>query len=196
MSKTTSAIATGKTAAVSALAEKHGWTADTKEDVKNDITTLKLTRGDEWVEIRWDRNSCKEMPTVCHEGQLRYVRNVAAAKRVLEATAEQNAEPFQKRAVAKQAARKTAPAKRPRRKDKLVEALPDSDDQQIKEALLGRKILWRNSTSGEFEEDVVLAGKNTNGHYYVSHEGEKRQINFIGAYGFRAVKISAIAQVR
>ncbi|AHN84065.1 hypothetical protein GJ25_gp054 [Mycobacterium phage Hawkeye] len=204
MAKQTSAVASGKAAPVIALAEKHGWTHEVKQDHKNDITTLKFERENvkvnpglvETVEIRWDGNSCKETPVVSFDGQLRYVRNVAAAKRVLEATQEQNGEPFQKRVAAKQGLRKAAPVKRAPSKTRKLPFTGESTDDEIKAAALGRKIVWLNSISGQFEEDVVLKDKNRNGHYYVSHTGEKRQLSFVGSYGFRSVKLDAIAAVR
>lgn len=195
--KPTSAMESGKVDNVVQLAEKHGWTSEVKKDLKSDNTTLRLTRGDEWVEVRWDGNSCKEMPAVSYQSQLRYVRNVAAAKRVLEADEATNAAPFQKRTAAKQGMRKAAPAKRvPAKPSKLVAGLNEADDQEVKDLLFGKKIVWLNSISGQFEEDRVLPEKNKNGHYYVQHEDDRRQVSFVGTYGFRSVKISAIAAIR
>lgn len=197
---------------VAAFAVQHGWSPEYKRDLKNDVTVLKLRRYEakagndhpaeidqigEFVEIRWDGNSCKEMPTVGHEGQLRYVRNVAAAKRVLESTPEANAEPFTKRTEAKQGLRKAAPVKRaPGKTSRLPFNAETSSDDDIKAALLGHKLVWRNSISGEYEEDTILRSRNYNGLYYVSQSGDRRQISFVGAYGFRSVKLSNVAAVR
>jgi hypothetical protein len=195
--KPTTAILSGKADAVAEFAAPHGWTSEIKRDLKADATVLKLTRDDEWVEIRWDGNSCKEMPTVCHTGQLRYVRNVAAAKRVIESSSEDNEKPFVARTEAKQSMRKAATPSRAPGKRRKLPFTPESTDDEIVTAVMGKRIIWELAMApGEFQEDSVDPDRNRNGHTYVRGTGDKRQLAFVGSYGFRAVYIKQIAAVR
>jgi hypothetical protein len=190
-----------KAEAVASFASEHGWSATYKRDTKADSTILKLVRETgkvvEVVEIRWDGNSCKEMPVANLDGQLRYVRNVAAAKRVIASTAEENEKPFQARTEAKQSLRKAATPKRVPGKTRKLPFTAESSDEEILAAIMGRKVIWEmRMAPGEYQEDVVDPDRNRNGHTYVRGTGEKRQVAFVGAYGFRAVYLDQIAAVR
>lgn len=73
--------------------------------------------------------------------------------------------------------------------------MPGATDNQILDALLGKKLRWWNGGLRQEETDHVRA---TNKHsvYYTVVRNEinplKDYVTFVGAYGFRAVYLSAI----
>jgi len=186
----------GKTAAEKAdfivsFAAKAKWKGVVKQT--EDATTVTLTRGKESVEIRYDGNSCKEMPNVTFDGQVRQVRNVAAALRVIGASPKANEAVFVDRADKKAAMRKASPVKRaPGARARKIPFTPEDSEEDVKAKLLGRRIIWTNRISGLMEEDVVAAERNRNGHFSIS----KGQLNFVGNYGFRSVRLEQLVAVR
>ena len=191
----------GKTASEKAAfiinyAATYGWTGSTK--VSDDALIVKLERGVEAVEIRYDGNSCKEMPNVVYDGQVRQVRNVAAALRVVEADDTSNASVFKNRTEKKAAMRKAAPVKRSpgarakQEADRLVGLLAEDNEEAVKSKLVGRKLIWTNRISGDLEEDTVTTERNRNGHFYVRNG----QVSFVGNYGFRSVRLDQLVAVR
>lgn len=186
----------GKTAAekadfIVAFAAKAKWTGTVKHG--DESTTVTLTRGKETVEIRYDGNSCKEMPNVTFDGQVRQVRNVAAALRVVGSSAKANAAVFTDRAEKKAAMRKAAPVRREpgARARKIPFTLEDGEDV-IKGKVVGKRIVWTNRISGMMEEDVIAPERNTNGGFYVRNG----QLSFVGNYGFRSVRLDQLVAVR
>lgn len=185
-----------KSANIIADAQEHGWTGTVK--TSEDATVVKLTRGVEFIEIRYDGNSCREMPVVGYDGQVRQVRNVAAALRVIAQDDIANASVFANRTEKKAAMRKAAPVRRaPGQKakqdaGKLAELAQEADEDAVKAKLVGRKLIWTNRISGELEEDVVDPTRNRNGHFYV----RQGQVSFVGNYGFRSVRLDQLVAVR
>lgn len=186
----------GKTAADKAafiidFAAKAKWTGTVKKG--DDSTTIVLERGKETVEIRYDGNSCKEMPTATYDGQIRQVRNVAAAMRVLGSSAKANADVFVNRTEKKAAMRKAAPVKRaPGVRARKIPFTAEDSEEDVKGKVLGKRVTWINKISGLMEEDVVAAERNRNGHFGIRNG----QLNFVGNYGFRAVRLDQLVAVR
>lgn len=186
----------GKTAAEKAefiigFARKAKWKGSAKSS--DGATTVLLERGKETVEIRYDGNSCREMPIVTYDGQVRQVRNVAAALRVIETSAKENASVFEERAEKKVGMRKAQPVKRqPGERARKIPFTLDDGEDEIKSKLVGKRIVWTNSISGTMEEDTVAADRNRNGHFYVRNG----QVSFVGNYGFRSVKLAQLVAVR
>lgn len=187
----------GKTAAEKAefiigLAAKTKWAGAVK--TSDEAATVLLTRGKETVEIRYDGNSCKEMPTVTFDGQVRQVRNVAAALRVIESSAKANEAVFAERANKKAAMRKAAPVKRaPGVRARKIPFTADEPVEEVKAKLLGKRLVWTNRISGLMEEDVVAAERNRNDHHFSITKG---QLSFVGNYGFRSVRLDQLVAVR
>lgn len=211
--KPTTAMESGKVADVKEFGKKHGWRhGSIKPNHKQDAVTLKLRRtekeGGEFIEVRWDGNAIKELIVVSDGKTLKYVRNVAALKRHLAATAEERkavfvekpkAAPKPKAQKAQDATeRRVARAKSSRRR-KALPFTPDSPDEQILDAVRGRKITWLTRLAHTEEEDRIEPQRNTDkGKFYISHgelEGY-RQLQFVGSCGFRAVYVDAITAVR
>lgn len=186
----------GKTAAEKAdfivsFAKGNKWAGSVKHG--DESTTVVLTRGKEAVEIRYDGNSCKEMPIVTFDGQVRQVRNVAAALRVIGSSAKANSEVFADRADKKAAMRKAAPVKRaPGVRARKIPFTADEPVEDVKAKLLGRRIIWTNRISGLMEEDVVAPERNRNGLFAIA----KGQLSFVGNYGFRSVRLDQLVAVR
>lgn len=186
----------GKTAAdkaafIASVGAKTKWKSSVK--TADDATMITLTRGKETVEIRYDGNSCVEMPTVTYDGQVRQVRNVAAAMRVLESSAKENAAVFVDRAEKKAAMRRAAPVRRaPGERAQRIAVTLDGEEDDIKAKLIGKKLVWTNRISGELEQDVVTQSRNSNGHFYVRNG----QVSFVGNYGFRSVRLDQLVAVR
>lgn len=186
----------GKTAAdkaefIVSFAAKAKWKGTVKTG--DDSTTILLTRGKETVEIRYDGNSCKEMPNVTFDGQVRQVRNVAAALRVVGSSAKANEAVFADRADKKAAMRKAAPVRRaPGARARKIPFTAEDSEDDVKAKLLGKRIVWTNRISGLLEEDVVAAERNRNGHFSIT----KGQLSFLGNYGFRSVRLEQLVAVR
>jgi len=180
-----------KAAFIVDFAAKAKWTGTVK--VVDEATTVLLTRGKETVEIRYDGNSCKEMPYVTFDGQVRQVRNAAAALAVVGSSAKANAAVFANRTEHKAGMRKASPVRRaPGARAKAAVLTLDGDEDEIKAKLLGKRVIWTNRISGELEEDDITESRNRNGHFYV----RGGQVSFVGSYGFRSVRIDQLVAVR
>lgn len=211
--KPTTAQESGKVAAVKEFGAEHGWKhGSIKPNHKQDAVTLKLRRtkeeGGEFIEVRWDGNAIKELIVVSDGTTLKYVRNVAALKRHLAAPEKERLAVFvekpkpERKPKAEKSAdtteRRIARAKSSRRR-KAMPFSSDSPDEQILDAVRGRKITWLTRLAHTEEEDRIEPARNTDkGKFYISH-GEtenRRQLQFVGSCGFRAVYIDAITAVR
>lgn len=209
----TTAQSSGKVEDVKEFGKKHGWRhGSIKPNYKQDAVTLKLRRakaeGGEFIEVRWDGNAIKELIVVSDGKTLKYVRNVAALKRHLAGSAEERAAIFAEKpkAVPKPRTEKSQDATERRaerakssRRRKPLPFNPDSPDQQILDAVQGRKITWLTRIAHTEEEDRIEPARNTDkGKFYISHAEREglRQLQFVGSCGFRSVYIDAITAVR
>lgn len=209
----TTAQASGKVEDVKAFGKEHGWLhGSVKPNYKQDAVVLKMRRakqeGGEFIEVRWDGNAIKELIAVSDGRNIKYVRNVAALKRHLAATEKERLavfvekpKPAPKPKTEKAqdvTERRVARAKSSRRR-KAMPFTPESPDEQILDAVRGRKITWLTRLAHTEEVDRIEPQRNTDkGKFYISHgehEG-RRQLQFVGECGFRAVYIDAIVAVR
>lgn len=173
-------------------ADQYGWDLHSRK--AEGTTVVKMTRGVEMVEIRYEENACKEMPVVMYDGQIRRVRNPAAAVRVLANDPSENLSVFANRENSKSGMRRAATVKRVpgQRAMQTANHLQDMSEEDLKAKLLGKTLIWENRTSGKMEEDVVHERNAKSGLYYVRNN----QLSFVGNYGFRSVSLGQVVAVR
>jgi hypothetical protein len=172
-----------------------------------DLVTVTATRGEEVIVIQWAGGVFQDNCSYRHNGRTPIkLRNASAAKQrmaVPPATADQEA--------AKVTAHKAVKAKasRPASGQRRLPFTEASLDQEVLDAVYGKRITWTNSISELAEEDRVPAlaestrladgsrGTKKQHHAPRITEGPRgRVLEFVGANGFRAVALAQITRVR
>jgi hypothetical protein len=176
-----------------------GWTWDM--ETEGELTKVVVRRGEETLEISWLGGVFQgETCVYQHAGRTAIkVHNASAAKKRMAVPAE----------AAEQEARKVAAHKALRgggrqKSDakKSLKALPFTEaslDQEVLDALYGRRITWLNGTSDAEESDRVPSPREVKKAANAPKIGEGprgRFITFTGQSGFRDVLISSITEVR
>ena len=199
---TVTADETGKVTSITEYATQAGWTHEkTKRSKELDAVKIKFNNGDEWFEVRFDGNSCKEQPVISDGSTLKYVRNIAALKRHIAASEDERLSVFAAKARATKTAAERKEARTPKRRKLNFTA--DTPDAEILEGLLGRKLVWQSHIDKSVvSEDRVHREKNTRHYHLATREGSDvpslgdRILHFVGDFGFRAVSLDAILAVR
>lgn len=190
-----------KSDALVSFALSAGWKAAAEDGVAGSIVVI-ATRDPETVRVTFRDNKLDlaEMPTHEYSGRVVKLRNVSAAKKVMEASAE--------------AAAASQPVSGPRRERKERERHEDdrgavvitrrlpwpSDEEPTDEELIayivGKKLVWRNTVGGTYEEaHAVPSDKSTQ--VVSSPRNGKRVLNFLSAEGaFRSLYVENLVQIR
>lgn len=190
--------------------DQHGWSSS--DSLEDNVLRLKLTRGDEIIEIEWDNGKLLVAPIYTFAGRTTRLRNVSdcidrigkapdfrrAARRARrEQRLQPSSSPVQALAAATgyDAPENGLPAG-------FTRSLPwdpdELDDKTLLKLCYCKTLLWRNGITGEVMEDTVLRGVNFDKvKYKVRHSSNGRRIiMFVGFEGFRAVGVDALLQVR
>lgn len=192
----------------------NGWKFS--EMMQDDVLRARLERGDEIIEIEWIAGKVLTAPTYVFAGRATNLRNLSDCIR------RSSMAPDFRRAAnrARREARLQRPARPVQRMagpgsdSSLATSLPSSetgeftralpwdpeelDDRTLLKQCYCKTLLWRNSITGEVQEDTVLRGVNFNAQLYkVKYSSTGRRIiMFVGFEGFRAVGVEALLQVR
>lgn len=182
-----------KAQAFVSAASSLGWSLGS-EKVDGEATTVTVERAGESIEISWMRGVFESPCIYSFSGRTVKLNNASAARKRMETPAEAATQEAA-RVAAKSIPRKTSAPQRAR-------ALPFTEaslDQDVINAIEGRKISWTNAISGETESDYVPApaqGKGARaGHTKISEGKRGRTLTFCGAGGFHDVLVSAITRV-
>jgi hypothetical protein len=184
-----------KARAFSADAIKLDWTADFHiRDASMDHIAVVAKRGTETIDIEWVSGVFQGTCLYSFDGRSVKLNNASAAKKRMARPVEEAAEEVA-RASANRIIRKSAPAPKTR-------ALPFTEaslDQEVIDAVEGRKITWLNSISGEEEHDYVPAPRQGKGarptHTKITEGKRGRTLTFVGMGGFHDVLVSSIVAV-
>ena len=206
----TEALGSGKSAAKAQafLTDAAGLGWDGAATRSGDTVDVTVRRGEESLSIQWHDGVFTGECFYAHNGRTPIkVHNASAArKRMAMQPAEAAAE------ARKVAAHKVARAATSTRRTATPSQLPFTEasmDQEVLDALYGRKIKWTNRVSGAEEEDIVpdvASGvRLADGSRGVSKQQHKpritesksgRMVEFVGAMGFRSVLLSQVTEVR
>jgi len=159
-------------------ARRHGW------DIEVDGESVEALRGDEVLLVVWDNGRWQSYDSSYTEGDKeRTVHNLAKALRIL-------AEPPFVNGY-----RKYVPF-----------SVDGADDEEVFDAVIGRRLTWLNSLTNELENARLLpdgrspkTGKPHHIHTHLSESSAGRRIlNFVDAdgSGFRSVALDALVRVR
>jgi hypothetical protein len=195
-----------KASAFWADADRLGWTCEAKTSAGR--VTITARRGEESIEIEWADGVFTGECFYVHNGRSAIkVHNASAAKKRMAIVPSQAAVEAQN-VTARKAAR-VVPAVRRTAKPNQLPFTEASLDQEVLDALYGRRIKWTNRVSGAEEDDVVpevAAGvrlaDGTRGVQKQQHaprikEGKSgRLVEFVGAMGFRSVLLSQVTEVK
>lgn len=184
-----------KAQAFSANAIKLDWTADCRiRDASMDHIAVVAKRGSETIDIEWVSGVFQGTCLYSFDGRSVKLNNASAAKKRMARPVEEAAEEVA-RASANRIVRKSAPVPKTR-------ALPFSEaslDQEVIDAVEGRKITWLNSISGEEEHDYVPAPRQGKGarptHTKITEGKRGRTLTFVGLGGFHDVLVNSIVAV-
>lgn len=198
-----------KSDALAAFAEASGW--ETKiVPMPDNCVTVSSERGSELIEVHFsdDKLDLLQMPTYTINGRTVKLRNVSAAKKQM--------------VVSPEDALKAVPATGPKRERKPREKHDDDrgavvlrritpwedesaegwEDDDIVEAVRGKKLVWRNTIAGTYEDAHVLPMAKQKQLKIVVAPNGKRVLNWASCddhgklCGFRSVYIENIVQVK
>ena len=210
--------ATDKADAFCDEASALGWKTEVIRD--GEKVTAEATLDDKLISISWRGSACLNETYIETDGHRKKLRNAGAARRKLaeEGSAETSSKSERisrpvkqqkpKKAAAKAAKEKPPPVEPFKSKPKPKTILPfdpkTASDEEILEAVRGKKIVWKNRLSGKFETTRVLAFPKQN-HLRIEINGSnERCLTFAEADlsdprvpegGFRSIRISAITSV-
>lgn len=192
-----------KAQALCAFAVASGWASHIEDGVSGSVRVIS-ERDPERVIVTFRDNKLDlaEMPVHEYGSRVVKLRNVSAAKKVMETTPEDAAKSQPTAAVRRE--RK----ERERHEDErgavvLSRRLPWSEDEEPTDAelmklVIGRKLVWRNGIAGTYEEAHVLPKeKQKQLSIVVSPRNGKRVLNFASVDGgFRSVYVENLVQIR
>ena len=174
-------------------AHKLGWIG--QAFVEGEHVRVTVKRGNETIDIEWVSGVFQGTCVYSFDGRSVKLNNASAAKKRMARSAEEATEEVA-RASANRIVRKSAPEPKTRAALPFTEA---SLDQEVIDAVEGRKITWVNSISGEEEHDYVPAprqGKGARPTNTKITEGKRgRTLTFVGMGGFHDVLVSSIVAV-
>lgn len=186
----------GKAVAVAEVASQLGWSPEIREE--GGLAELTVTRGAESIHLAWTDGVFTHPCTYSIGSRSILLRNASAAKQRMAMGADKAKEESERVATRRVGVPKSAPA----RKAKVLPFTEASLDQEVLDALYGRKITWTNRISGEEEVDYVPALADGSRGTLKQHHAPKiiegpdgRVLNFVGGNGFRSVLISSIVRV-
>jgi hypothetical protein len=181
-----------KAAHFGAFAKEHGWTGKWSEDEESGILHLFARRGEnETIDIWWIiANGAAHpdmLPIYTLSGEKIKCRNVSAAA----AHAAKSEDDANERRAA---ARRAKPKKHAEHEHKVVKTTKylEMHDDELERLVLGRKIKWVNSLSGDVEEAVVGGSKIKP---RVIRNGHDR-LDFLCDEGFRSAYLDQIVSIR
>jgi hypothetical protein len=183
--------ATDKASNFGKYAREHGWTGSFKEE--DGMVHLFARRGEgETIDIWWYPNGSlvlDKLPIYTLAGERIKLRNVSAAAKV---AAEEPDTSRLRKAVRKQRGRGDVIAV------KGSYDFTGMPDDEIEASLLGRRIVWINSISGQPDTAMVEGRKTLR---VTRDSGEdmksvKAQVHFTDTSGFHAVYLDAIVSVK
>lgn len=179
-----------KAAHFGAYVKEHGWTGKWSEDEDTGLLHLFARRGEnETIDIWWIiENGAAHpdmLPIYTLSGEKIKCRNVSAAA-AMAAKSEDDAN--ERRAAARRTKPKTHKAHKVVKTTKYLQMR----DDELEKLVLGRKIKWVNSISGDLEEAVVGGIKIKP---RVVRNGHAR-LDFLCDEGFRSVYLDQIVSVR
>jgi hypothetical protein len=190
-----------------------GWTTSLTRN--GDRVTVVVKRNNEEISITWKGNACLNEVYYTLNGHQRKLRNAAAARRHIstgsnEATVRK---PVKTNGSSPKKIKKAKPSPEPapepfKSTPKPPKLIPfDFDtatDEEILKAVIGKRIVWRNSLSGNYEEARVLNRPNQRQLRIERNGRNERCITFASADlqdprsaggGFRSIKLSAIRSI-
>ena len=187
-------------------AARLGW--DGSGTTTGERTAVKVHRGEETIEIEWRDGVFTGECFYTHNGRTPIkVHNASAAKKRMAILPAQAAVEAQKVTAHKVA--KAAVATRRTAKPSQLPFTEASLDQEVLDALYGKRVKWTNRVSGAEEDDVVpeLAsgvrlGDGTRGVSKQHHQPKIKEtksgrvVEFVGSMGFRSVLLSQVTEVR
>lgn len=175
-----------------------GWTATAMfPGNRIDTVTVHAKRGEESIDIEWIGGVFQDNCTYHHAGRTAIkLRNASAAKQRMAI------EPAKANEEAQKVTAHKSVRPRAEKTTSVARSLPFTEaslDQEVLDAVYGKRITWTNGTSGAQEEDHVPAPAQSRKPKNVTRmsEGPRgRTLEFIGVTGFRSVLVSAIVRVR
>jgi len=194
-----------------------GWKAELRQD--GDKTTVKAEADGKTLTISWRGSACLNETVYESNGQRRKLRNAAAARRQLEEGSPDGArtklsnakqEKPSDKATNNRRSKETkvvpAPPSRPapRPPKRLPFDLNTAPDRKILEAVIGKRITWKNSQSGNYDSARVMSNPEQNylriqltraGERCITWaEADDKNPRMAGG-GFRSVKLSSIVSI-
>lgn len=185
-----------------------GWKAEIATE--GGKTTVTASSNNKTLQISWRGGACLNETSYSDNGHIRKLRNAAAARRQLELDSEVVVKPKAELTASK----KQPPAKRAKRREPAKEASPKpfkstpkpprllpfdpqtATDEEILRAVVGKRIVWKNRTSGGYDEARVMSNPNQKQLKIEINGRNERCITFASSgSGFRAVRLSAIVSV-
>jgi hypothetical protein len=191
--------------------EAHGWSVKTTDNsaafFRGDVGFVRVDcvsiRGQERISIWWENKRLVEAPVYELAGAVNKLRNASACVQQMAKTPD-----FEK------SARKTRAARRRGIEAEEVTADPetlpweylpeDYTDADILRACYAKTVVWRSTTTGEVETDVVVrsmdaerrTGNFNSTNYHISRSSTGRMIlNFLGVLGYRSVAFDTILRI-
>lgn len=193
-------------------AKSAGWETTVTRD--GDKTVVVAIRDKEKLSISWRGNACLNETTYEIDGDQRKLRNAAAARRQLtgEATPPRQGKAVNGHVVrsANASEKTTKKAKpepfksQPRPAKRLPFDLDSATDAEILKAVIGKKITWKNSQTGNYDSARVMSRPNQKHLKMNRNRFGERCITWAEADndrpdraggGFRSVKLSAIISI-
>lgn len=184
---------TEKARAFLAAAESLGWAPVVGGKTEDGVSII-VGRGQERIQIQWVAGAFTGEAYYSHPARTTLkLRNASHAKKIMAIPASQADEEAQKVSAQK--------ASRPTRKSAAEsatagrKALPfdvtTATDEEVLQALHGKRISWTNEISGEVEASRLPASGAT-----IRPGKSGRSIDFLDPSGFRSVRVSSIISVR
>lgn len=188
-----------KAAMLAAWAREHGWEVEMIPLPDQNGGCVSCTRGGELIDVHFLDNKLDvlQMPTYTVGSRTVKLRNVSAARK-------QMLVPADEALAAIPSARRERKPREKHDDDRgavvLRRRIPwaeDASDEEIILAVIGRKLIWRNTIAGTYDEGHVLPIKEQKQLKVVVAPNGKRTLNWASSDGgFRSVYIENIVQVR
>lgn len=199
-------------------AKAMGW--DPELTLDGDKSTVIATRGDEQVSISWRKEACLNESTYTFSGRTRKLRNASAVRQQMAkpvpGTDKAAGESAPKSRRASGSATKKARSGKtkepppppfrstPKPATRLPFDLEKASDEEVLKAVLGKRIVWKNRMSGNFDEARVMDRPDQrflridinarNERCLTFAEADAHRADRAGG-GFRSVRLSAIISI-
>lgn len=179
-----------------------GWKAEVTEPIPGKSAIVTATREDEAIDVMFINGvlDTDQMPTYTIGQRTVKLRNVSAAKKQMEVPPQEALKVAASVSVRRERkVRDKDEEGQPRELSIIVPWDNESTDEEILEFVKGRRIIWRNSVSGTYDEASVFPhGMKKHKHLQIVESRDGRKVlNWASVEGgFRSVFIDAIVQVR